>query len=74
MSRKYQNNFENYLIVQRVAAKTKKAYLQAVHGLEAFHKQPPDRLLPATLKEPPMSALMAPLKSAIFKRFRKCYF
>ncbi len=44
MSRKYQNNFENYLIVQRVARKTKKAYLQAVHGLEAFQKQPADRL------------------------------
>jgi len=35
MSRKYQNNFENYLIVQRVARKTKKAYLQAVHGLDS---------------------------------------
>ena len=44
MSRKYQNNFENYLIVQHVAEKTKKSYLQAVHGLEAFHKQPDDNL------------------------------
>ena len=44
MSRKYQNNFENYLIVQRVAEKTKKAYLQAVRGLEVFHKQPADKL------------------------------
>ena len=44
MSRKYQNNFENYLIVQRVAEKTKKAYLQAIRGLEVFHKQPADKL------------------------------
>ena len=44
MSKTYQNNFENYLIVQRVAEKTKKAYLQAVRGLEDFHKQPADKL------------------------------
>ena len=31
-------------------------------------------LSPVTLKEPPMSALMAPLKSAIFMRFRECCF
>ena len=44
MSIKYQNNFENYLIIQRVAEKTKKSYLQAVHGLEVFQEQPADRL------------------------------
>ncbi len=44
MSRQYQNNFENYLIVQRVAEKTKKSYLQAVHELEAFQNQPADKL------------------------------
>ncbi len=36
MARQYQNSFENYLIVQRVAEKTKKSYLQAIHGLENF--------------------------------------
>jgi len=40
MARQYQNSFENYLTVQRVAEKTKKAYLQSVQGLELFHKQP----------------------------------
>ena len=44
MGRQYQNNFENYLIVQRVAEKTKKSYLQSVQGLEDFHGQPADRL------------------------------
>ncbi len=39
MARQYQNSFENYLTVQRVAEKTKKAYLQSVQGLELFHKQ-----------------------------------
>lgn len=44
MSRKFQDNFENYLIVQRVAKTTRNAYLQAVLGLEVFHKQPADKL------------------------------
>lgn len=44
MSRKFQDNFENYLIVQRVAKTTRNAYLQAVLGLEVFHQQPADEL------------------------------
>ena len=44
MARHYQNNFENYLIVQRLAEKTRESYLQAVHGLEVFQKQPADKL------------------------------
>lgn len=44
MSREFQNNFENYLVIQRVAEKTKKAYLQSVVDLEDFHNQPADGL------------------------------
>ena len=44
MGREFQNNFENYLIIQRVAEKTKKAYLQSVMGLEDFHNQSADKL------------------------------
>ncbi len=44
MDRQYQNNFENYLTVQRVSEKTKKSYLQAVLGLEAYQKQSADTL------------------------------
>ena len=44
MGGSFNSNFENYLIVQRVAEKTRKAYLQSVQGLEAFHEQPADKL------------------------------
>ena len=44
MGRSFNHNFENYLIIQRVAEKTRKAYLQSVQGLEAFHEQSADKL------------------------------
>ena len=44
MGRSFNDSFENYLIVQRVAEKTRKVYLQSVQGLEAFHEQPADKL------------------------------
>ncbi len=44
MDRQYQNNFENYLTVQRMSGKTKKSYLQAVRDLEAYQKQSADTL------------------------------
>ena len=44
MGRSFNDSFENYLIVQRVAEKTRKAYLKSVQGLEAFHKQLADKL------------------------------
>ena len=50
MSREFQDSFENYLIVQRVADKTRKAYLQSVKGLELFHKQSADNLIDAQIQ------------------------
>lgn len=44
MGRSFNHNFENYLIIQRVAEKTRKAYLQSVQGLEAFHEQSANKL------------------------------
>ena len=44
MGRSFNDSFENYLIVQRVAETTKNSYLQAVMGLETFHKEPADKL------------------------------
>ncbi|MEA2109405.1 MAG: tyrosine-type recombinase/integrase [Pseudomonadota bacterium] len=44
MGRSFNGNFENYLFVQRVADKTRKAYLQSVQGLELFHEQPAENL------------------------------
>jgi integrase/recombinase XerD len=40
----YQNTFNNYLSLQRVAPATKSAYLQSVKGLTAYYQQPADQL------------------------------
>ena len=39
-----QKEFENFLTIQRVAAKTKEAYLRAVEGVSLFHGQPAEKL------------------------------
>jgi hypothetical protein len=39
-----QKSFTNYLYLQRVAPKTRLAYLQSVKGLSQYFKQPADRL------------------------------
>ena len=44
MGKRFHGNFENFLILQRNAEKTRKSYLQAVTGLEDFHKLPADVL------------------------------
>lgn len=44
MERNYQKGFTNYLYLQRVARKTRLAYLQSVKGLTTYFKQPADQL------------------------------
>jgi site-specific recombinase XerD len=44
MERDCQKGFTSYLYLQRVAPKTRRAYLQPVKGLTAYFKQPADQL------------------------------
>lgn len=44
MKTAYQKNFGNYLSLQRVAPKTRSAYLQSVKGLTAYFQQPAEQL------------------------------
>ena len=44
MKTQHQQSFENYLYLQRVASKTSEAYLHAVAGISAYHKQPASEL------------------------------
>ncbi len=44
MKRTYQKSFLNFLHLQRVAPKTKEAYLRAVANLSTFHQQPAENL------------------------------
>ncbi len=44
MKRTYQKSFLNFLHLQRVAPKTKEAYLRAVANLSAFHQKPAENL------------------------------
>ena len=44
MKTQYQRTFENYLYLQRVSPKTSEAYLHAVAGISAYHKQPAEGL------------------------------
>jgi len=44
MKSHYQHSFADYLQIQRVSPKTSEAYLRAVAGLSAFHKQPSAKL------------------------------
>jgi len=44
MPSELKNKFENYLIVNRFALKTQKAYLGCIKDLARYHRQSPDRL------------------------------
>ncbi len=44
MTCKLRDKFENYLILNRLSAKTRQAYLKAVQGLAFYHNQSPDKL------------------------------
>ncbi|MCP4340509.1 MAG: site-specific integrase [Desulfobulbaceae bacterium] len=44
MKMTYQKTFDNYLSLQRVAPKTRSAYLQSVKGLTAYFQQPAEQL------------------------------
>lgn len=44
MTRGYQHNFEIHLTLQRLAPKTKEAYLGAITALSSYHQQAPDDL------------------------------
>lgn len=44
MASKLRDKFENYLILNRLSARTRQAYLKAVEGLAFFHNQTPDQL------------------------------
>ena len=44
MKTAYQKTFDNYLSLQRVAPKTRSAYLQSVKGLTAYFQQPAEQL------------------------------
>ena len=44
MAGKFQNSYENYLLLQRIAPQTRRSYLQAVAAISAFHKLPAARL------------------------------
>jgi len=44
MKTAYQKTFDNYLSLQRVAPKTRSAYLQSVKGLTAYFQQPVEQL------------------------------
>jgi site-specific recombinase XerD len=51
MKQESQKTFVNYLYLQRVAPKTRMAYLQAVKGLAEYCQQPPDRLTNDQIQE-----------------------
>lgn len=44
MASDLREKFENYLILNRLSAKTQQAYLKAVEGLAFYHNQSPDKL------------------------------
>jgi site-specific recombinase XerD len=44
MNGTHYKDFTSYLVLERVALKTRQAYLNAVAGLHAFHEQPPENL------------------------------
>ncbi|MCE1200292.1 MAG: site-specific integrase [Marinilabiliales bacterium] len=51
MERDRQKDFTNYLYLQRVARKTRLAYLQSVKGLTTYFKQPADQLTNDQIQE-----------------------
>lgn len=51
MASDLREKFENYLILNRLSAKTQEVYLKAVEGLAFYHNQSPDKLSDAQVQQ-----------------------